>query len=479
MRAPGLKQRLTLSLFLVFALGIGTSLLISYNEAYLMGDGLQQRTLQGQASALLSGLSMSPDGSATITPPPEWQPAYSRPDAGFGYTLYDAAKHPIVVSPNLTGPLPLFDLAGPSEERVHIFGPDRRTGLAVAAPNGAVLVVSRRDVDLEALADSLMDEDYEDYFVLIPFILGSLPLAWAISGWSLRPLARASREAAQIGPDNPNARLSTDGIPREISPLVVAANGALERLAHAYEAQRRLTADAAHQLRTPVSVLDLRLQRARAEGRIDWPTISAEMAQLRRLVDQLMKLARRDETAREADAARTNLNLSRVVREAAAMIVPIAEHAGRALVVNAPDDVMMRGRADDLRDMISNLIDNAIVHGEGIVEVAVRSPSAATGQRIHIEVVDQGFGVASELRELVFERFGKAVSTSPGAGLGLAIVRQVARGHGGDVQFVDHATCCVRITFPGEMALTPEAPDGRRPLVDALSPGAAAPPEIA
>jgi two-component system sensor histidine kinase TctE len=467
-RAPGLKWRLTLSLLLVFALGIGTSILISSNEAYLMADGIQQRTLQGQAAELLSGLSVSSDGIVAITPPPDWESAYARPNGGFGYTLYDSAKRPILVSPNLETPLPLLDPHGSSAERVHIFGPDRRTGLAVAAPNGGVLVVARRDVDIEALADSLMEENYEDYLVLVPFILGSLPLAWLISGWSLRPLARASREAAQIGPANPSARLSTTGMPSEIYPLVVAANGALERLAHAYEAERRLTADAAHQLRTPVSVLDLRLQRARAEGRIDWPTITGEMAQLRRLVDQLMKLARRDHAAQEPDAGRVSLNLSRVVREAAAMIVPIAEHAGRTLAVNAPDDVMMRGRVDDLRDMIWNLLDNALVHGEGTVEVTVRAPSNATAQKILIDVVDQGFGVASELREVVFERFGKAVSTSPGAGLGLAIVRQVARSHGGDVQFVAHVTCCVRVTFPADR--TPgdnPAEFERRHLVDA------------
>jgi two-component system sensor histidine kinase TctE len=468
-RAPGLKWRLMVALLVVFILGIGTSVFLSSNEAVLLGEGILKRSLQGQAAALLSGLTVAPDGTVAITPPPDWETAYTRPNGGFGYTLYNAAKRPTIVSPNLEQPLPLLDPNAPSSERLHIFGPDRRTGFAVPAPNGGVLVVARRDVDAEALADSLMDENYEYYLLLVPFILGSLPLAWLISGWSLRPLARASREAAQIGPANPSARLSTDGMPSEIYPLVVAANGALERLAQAYEAERRLTADAAHQLRTPVSVLDLRLQRARAEGRIDWPTITAEMAQLRRVVDQLMKLARRDSPMQEHDAARIPLNLSRIVREAAAMILPMAEHASRTLVVNAPDDVTMRGRADDLRDMIWNLLDNALVHGEGMVEVTVSAPSNATAQKILIDVVDQGFGVASELREVVFERFGKAISTSPGAGLGLAIVRQVARSHGGDVHFVAHATCCVRVTFPAEIPPADDiAATERRHLVDAI-----------
>ena len=470
-RPPGLKLRLTLSMLLVFALGTVTSIVFTQNEAYVMGDSIQERTLQGQAAALLSGLAMAPDGTVTMTAPPDWAAAYERPTGGFGYTLYNAAKQPIAMSPNLAGPLPLLSAKGSSSaERIHIFGPDRRTGLAVAAPNGGVLVVSRRDVDPEALSESLMDENYEAYNVLVPFVLASVPLAWLISGWSLRPLRRASQEAAQIGPANPNARISTAGIPREIYPLVVAANGALERLADAYEAERRLTADAAHQLRTPVSVLDLRLQRARAEGRVDWPTIGVEMAQLRRLVDQLMRLARRDNAAKEPEAGRSALNLSRVAREAAAMMVPIAEQAGRALIVDAPNDVILYGRVDDLRDLITNLLDNALVHGKGSIEVSVRPPSDATGRDIWIDVTDEGAGVASELRETVFERFSKAVSTSPGAGLGLAIVRQIARSHGGDVHFVSHATCCIRVAIPIEGAPGAEKPSvERRPVVDAVN----------
>jgi len=463
--ALGLKRRLTLAMSLVFALGIVTSLILTNSESYLMGKHVEERTLQDQAQALLSGLKTAPDGSTTIAPPPDWAAAYAQPNAGFAYTLYDAARHPIVLSPGLDRALPPFAIKGPNDKRIHIFGPDRRAGLAVAAPNGAVLVVARSDVDVEALADSLMDENYESYGILVPFVLASIPLAWWISGWSLRPLARASKEAAQIGPANPNARLTTTGMPSEIYPLVVAANGALERLADAYEAERRLTADAAHQLRTPISVLDLRLQRARAEGQIDWPTITGEMAQLRRLVDQLMALARRDDAAAETHLVRTPVNLPRIVREAAAMLVPIAEHAGRSLVVNAPDEVMMRGRPDDLRDMIWNLLDNALVHGAGLVEVTVRMPSEATEDKILVDIVDQGGGVSSELRERVFERFGKAVSTSPGAGLGLAIARQIARLHGGDVQFVAHATSCVRVTFPAETSPSDEAATEERQSV--------------
>ena len=85
------------------------------------------------------------------------------------------------------------------------------------------------------LAESvLLDEDYEYLYVLAPFVLLSLALVWPISGWSLRPVARASREAAAVGPANPAARITADRLPDEIRPLAEAVNAALDRLARAY-----------------------------------------------------------------------------------------------------------------------------------------------------------------------------------------------------------------------------------------------------
>jgi two-component system sensor histidine kinase TctE len=209
-----------------------------------------------------------------------------------------------------------------------------------------------------------------------------------------------------------------------------------------------LTADAAHQLRTPITVLDLRLQRARLGGRTDWPTIEREMAQLRRLIDRLMGLARRDNAAQAVKAPRVpqTINLARIVRESVAMVLPIAEKEDRTVVVEAPDAISFRGEADDLRDMVHNLLDNALVHGCGTVRVAVHKERGDDGQNIIIEVADEGTGVSEAFKEAMFERFRRGES-SQGAGLGLAIVRQVARSHGGDVGFVSGSGCNVRVVL--------------------------------
>ena len=380
-RLNSLRWRLMVALLLVFGLGFGVSAIFSYGEAYGTLKELRKRTLQGQAQELLAALRFRADGGVEVALPAEWENAYQRLDKSFAYSVYDANRRVVALSPNIATPLPLV---GPAEsDRLQILGPERLALLAVGAPEGHTVVVARGHPDQEALAESLIDENFEHLFVVVPFILLSLPLLWQISRWSLRPLARTSLEAQSIGPADLSTRLSVDGLPDEVRPLVDAVNGALDRLAHAYEAERRLTADAAHQLRTPITVLDLRLQRARLGGRIDWPTIEREMAQLRHLIDRLMDLARRDNVAQavEAPAGPQTINLARIVRESAAMVLPIAEKEDRSVIVEAPDVVPFHGRADDLRDMVHNLLDNALVHGSGTVRVAVRHEISDRGRR--------------------------------------------------------------------------------------------------
>jgi two-component system sensor histidine kinase QseC len=133
------------------------------------------------------------------------------------------------------------------------------------------------------------------------------------------------------------------------------------------------------------------------------------------------------------------------------MVVPLMEAQGRRLVVDVPDVVQLRGGADDLRDMIRNLLDNALIHGQGTVIARIRPAPEASGE-VNIEVMDEGAGVPPGQEELIFERFRKLNAESPGSGLGLAIVRQVARAHGGDARFVAGRGHVV-LTLPGALPL--------------------------
>ena len=440
MRGLSLRWQLLGAMVLIFAFGVGATWISYRSEVMRLGNSLWDRTLQEQARELLVGLRLPKNGPPQLELTAAWRHAYADPHAYFTYTLFDANGHPLLRSPNLTAPLPLFAIPkGHTFAPINLIGvgPDQRAVIAARAPDGDVLVIARRNIARERLIDSLFEEGSEQLLVLAPFAVLALGLIWVITWWSLRPINRASREAAAVGPANPEARISAAALPSEMQPLVAAVNGALDRLADAYARERRITADAAHALRTPLAVLSLRLQRARSSGTVDWPAVERELAEMNSLVGQLLDLARKESLSRRGDVAALPLvNLSRIVREAAASVLPLIERQERRLELDVPDAIAVRGHADDLRDLVRNLLENALWHGRGTVGVRVSRIAAARRPQIAVEVADEGEGVPVGMEEDAFHRFRKLHADSPGSGLGLAIVRQVARSHGGDAHFV-------------------------------------------
>jgi two-component system sensor histidine kinase TctE len=434
----------------VFILGLGAALLSYRTEVHSITSDLRTRTLENQARELLEAVSVREDGTLQVHTPEDWEEVYENPSRQFVYTVFDAAHRPVTRSANLSSPLPYIPVdsrhtLGPVE--FIGAGPARRAIVAARGPQGTTVLVGRSDMDRDELVDSLFEEGFEQLTIIVPFALLGLVLIWLISWWSLRPIARASREAALVGPRRPDMRISPRGLPREIQPLVEAVNGALDRLSRAYATERRLTTDAAHELRTPLAVLNLRLQRARLTGNTEWDAVERELAQMGRLVDQLLDLARKESLSRERRAEEHPVvNLSRIVREAAATVLPLAEARGRELEIEVPDTVQVRGNSDDLRDMVRNLLENAIVHGHGKVRARIGSPSQGS-DLVTIEVADEGSGVPPGQEEVVFERFRRLNVDNPGSGLGLAIVRHVARSHGGDAHFL-RGLGCVAVHLP-------------------------------
>lgn len=296
----------------------------------------------------------------------------------------------------------------------------------------------------------LFQDPYQDILILVPFSAGAILLIWLVSGWSLRQLAAASREAAVVGPANPGARISTKRLPEEVRPLVGAINGALDRLTEAYQAEQRFVADAAHELRTPLAVLSLHLQHAKLGGPLDWGTIDHDVKQLNKLVGQLLDLARKEHARQtEVASARPIVNLSRLAREAAAAVFPLADGAGRKLDVDLPDNLAVRGRSEDLYDMIRNLLDNALIHGRGEIRLVAGVEIGTSNERLaYISVSDEGAGVPEALGDTLFDRFRKGSPDSVGHGLGLAIVREIARGHDGKVAFEPGRQCRIKVALP-------------------------------
>ena len=151
------------------------------------------------------------------------------------------------------------------------------------------------------------------------------------------------------------------------------------------------------------------------------------------------------------------------------MLLPMAEEKGREITVDARDELMVFGSSDNLRDMLRNLLENALFHGAGSIGVTLRIGTSSDGgdNSVVMEVMDEGLGVPPAKRELVFERFRKAGQSSPGAGLGLAIVREVVRMHGGTVSFVPVSSgCCVRVVLPRAAAFSGDSVCSERTVQD-------------
>lgn len=427
-----LRRRLQFALLSLFACGIVAASSYFYFDTHGTYEAVRERTLQQQARELLNAGPPSGKGAAAVNVPPGWADDYTSPASGFAFTYYDAEGHVVATSANLDGraPLPLTDAprSGRQFGRIHFLGPHAVPALTVrASGKSALLVVARADPKAEALAESLFEERVEPIYVALPFGIAALLLALAIIGWSLRPLERASRQAAGVGPHDLARRIATDDIPVEIRPLVNSFNEALDRLATAYEAERRFTADAAHELRTPISILSLRLQRAKLDDTpIPWATIEQDVRRLTAMVSRLLELARR-ESGTNAPPPHEPIDFGRIVRSAAASLLPMVEVRGRTIAVVTPDDpVLIDGSAAEMTEMIVILIENGIVHGKGEVFVHLTAEDDAV-----LVVSDEGPGIPDDLGEAAFDRFRKGSAQAPGSGLGLAIARKIAETHGG------------------------------------------------
>jgi signal transduction histidine kinase len=285
-----------------------------------------------------------------------------------------------------------------------------------------------KELSDEALADAFVGEFLRDAAWTFP-LLAIVVLAvcvWTIRT-SLTPVRAASDNAAKITPSSAGVRLPKDGLPAELVPLVGAVNEALDRLEKGFDAQRQFTANAAHELRTPLAILTAGLEALPASTEVDRLRQDAE--RMNRLVAQLLRVARLD--AQPMDVSQP-VDLGQVAGQVVRHLAPWAAKSARSLAFEPADGpVIVRGDADALSDAIRNLVENAIAHSPAGEEVTVRVDAPGS-----VTVTDCGPGVPPELREKIFERFWRSRerrSSGVGAGLGLAIVAEIARAHAGGI----------------------------------------------
>ena len=274
---------------------------------------------------------------------------------------------------------------------------------------------------------------------LIPFLA---VLVWYAVGRGLRPLDAMSRAVARRRPDA-MAPLPESGLPSELQPLAASLNALLARLDATLSAQRRFTADAAHELRTPLAALKLQVELA--ERAPDGPTRTAALAELKRGVDraarlteQLLTLARLEPEA--PTRAFGDVDLSALARDAVVARAPLALDKRIDLGVARTTPATVRGDPASLAMLLANRLDNALRYTPegGRVDVAVDDDRAGAV----LTVTDTGPGIPAAERERVFERFHRGTAAGDaadagGSGLGLSIVRRIADAHGATVTLGD------------------------------------------
>jgi len=246
---------------------------------------------------------------------------------------------------------------------------------------------------------------------------------------SLGPLKQASDRASAIDSASIGVRLDMARIPTELTPLVAAINDALDRLERGFETQRRFTGDAAHELRTPLAILTSGLETLPDNEEVR--RLRLDVARMTRLVEQLLRVARLD--ALPLDTSQS-VDLGTVVAEVVEQLAPWAVGLDRSIAYEPPAQaVIIGGDGDALASAIRNLVENAVHHTPAGTEVVVAVVAPA-----QIRVTDRGPGVPRGDREAVFSRFWRAPGQmGAGAGLGLAIVAQVAKAHRGIVSIED------------------------------------------
>lgn len=287
--------------------------------------------------------------------------------------------------------------------------------------------------------------------------------AYLLAGRILAPVADVTRLAAAVRADDLGARLGLDLPDDELGRLARTFDAMLARIEDAFERQRRFTGDAAHELRTPLSLIrsqvDLALAHPRPadEYREALVAIDADLARLTGLVASLLALARADSGRLPLDAA--PCDLAEVVAPVLEQYAPLAGEAGLALgSETAPTPVV--ADEDLLVQVLVNLLDNALAHtpAAGRVVVGCR-PAADGGARLW--VADTGRGIPPAHRDRVFDRFyrvdpGRARAAG-GTGLGLAICRAIADAHGGTIAVGDEPAGGTRVEV--RLPARPPVPD--------------------
>lgn len=417
-----------------------TSVIMSLALSWLLSyatNNIHNKAMQEQAVSVGEHLSARSDGSLELDLPLDLLGLYSQAYGRYSYAVIDSQGRVLFSSLRDHAALFLADAKSSDVEFLQQRRGDATvSGASIRKTIGGQTVWIQTGEDLanrDVLTDDIVADFYKNVgWITLPILLVLLIADIAIFRRALRPLRQASEIASHIGPTRTSLRLPTDEIPREVRPLVLAVNQALDRLEEGFRIQRDFTADAAHELRTPLSILRTRLDLLEEEQISQ--ALRQDVEGMAHIISQLLDIAELDafvvDPLEKAD-------LRSVAAEVAEFVAPLALAQGKDVaLLGVTEPVWVKGNSEMLSRAIRNLAENAINHTAPGTTVEFVVEENGT-----VSILDHGPGIAEDERNLIFQRFWRRDRRKAGStGLGLSIVQRIADLHSATITMDNRPT---------------------------------------
>ncbi|WP_313342240.1 ATP-binding protein [Stenotrophomonas sp.] len=443
-----LSARLMLATLLALLAGALTAAAVMLLVRHAAPDDMVREELMEEVAELRAGMQVDAAGTVRLSLPPEVGNVYDAMPRDAAFLLTDSRGGRVASSP-----------ASPALEALQALPADA-TSLTLANPGGDIhlqvtharlehagQVYGLRIARSDRLVITLKEHASRLYLragtaVAVLALLTFMAVIAIIVNRMLRPLRQASRVASRIGPRNLGSRLRSEGLPSEVVPMIEAFNAALARLEQGFRVQQEFLASAAHELKTPLALLQAEIE---LSGAPNTELLLRDTAQMARQVHQLLHLA---EVSEGHNYAFAPVRLGAVVLDAVDYLDRLATQRAVTVVVESTNTEHPPVEADAAAVfvLVKNLLENALHHSpaDSVVHVGLRAEG--------FSVRDGGSGVADADRPHLFKRFWRGnARDSDGAGLGLAICLEICLSHGWEIALApdtDSAGACFVVTVP-------------------------------
>lgn len=435
--ARSLQVRLALRVAALYIVATVAVIIVLMTRAYDTARSLSDQELVFRANELARYVTADTNGRLRFDPPANLSAVYGASSGSDIFAIRDPEGRVVAAAPRWFGELVAAWPQATGQPARFSARLDAESGdydgLTINLDVGAGPIsvsIARPSANAAAMYSLLRKFIHDVIWAVSLLILVALAIGVLSIRSGLKSVRDISQMAAEIGPHAMSVRLPDTDLPSEIVPLVAAVNRALDRVEQGFILQRQFTANAAHELRTPLAIVTAALDEVEGGGEL--VELKADVARMNRLVEQLLRVARLDAIKSDVTGI---ADLNEVAGSVVAGMVPWALAQHQAIAFKGSGcPIYVKGNEHEIADAIRNLVENAVIHSPARTEVLV-----STDRDGCVSVADRGPGIPPADRERIFDRFwrGRAARVQ-GAGLGLAIVKEIMEGHGGTVSVESH-----------------------------------------